>query len=181
MIGLKINDAKKLFFDRALVMRSADRAARKVLSKFGAYVRTRARTSIRAGSLSKMKKAWAKRTEALKVKHPPKRQELMEEYYRLAKEAASKPGEPPRSWGDRLLRKFILFVFEPFRRSVVIGPAKLNGGTTAPEVLEYGGQAVAGYRGARRSVRIEPRPYMRPAFDRELPKVPQMWRDVIKP
>jgi hypothetical protein len=47
MIGIKLSDAKRLFFDRAAVTSAADRGTRKVLSKFGAFVRQTARTSIR--------------------------------------------------------------------------------------------------------------------------------------
>lgn len=38
---------KTLFFDRAKVLDAADRATQKVLSRFGAFVRARARSSIR--------------------------------------------------------------------------------------------------------------------------------------
>jgi hypothetical protein len=44
MTGMKV---KKLFFDRKAVMDAVSRTARKVLSKFGAFVRTAARSSIR--------------------------------------------------------------------------------------------------------------------------------------
>jgi hypothetical protein len=44
MIGFEI---KKMFFDREAVKRKTDAATRRVLSKFGAYVRTTARHSIR--------------------------------------------------------------------------------------------------------------------------------------
>ena len=47
MIGVQLNQAKALFFDRAAVTRAADQATRTVLSKFGAFVRQTARTSIR--------------------------------------------------------------------------------------------------------------------------------------
>lgn len=47
MIGMKLQQAKGLFFDRLAVTNAADRAQRKVLSKFGAFVRQTARTSIR--------------------------------------------------------------------------------------------------------------------------------------
>jgi hypothetical protein len=40
-------DIKKIFFDRKAVTSRVDRATRKVLSKFGAYVRQRAKTSLR--------------------------------------------------------------------------------------------------------------------------------------
>jgi hypothetical protein len=44
---ISIAEYKKSFFDRAAVQQSVDKAGRKVLSKFGAFVRTRAKTSIR--------------------------------------------------------------------------------------------------------------------------------------
>jgi hypothetical protein len=47
MIGIKLNDAKRLFFDRAAITSAADRGTRKVLSKFGAFVRQTAKSSIR--------------------------------------------------------------------------------------------------------------------------------------
>ena len=47
MIGMKLAQAKVLFFDRQVVTNAADRAQRNVLSKFGAFVRQTARTSIR--------------------------------------------------------------------------------------------------------------------------------------
>lgn len=47
MFGMTIQAAKSGFFDRALVQRSVDRASRKVLSRFGAFVRQRAKSSIR--------------------------------------------------------------------------------------------------------------------------------------
>ena len=45
---LTVEAAKKFFFDRAAVQAAVDKGAQKVLSKFGAFVRTRAQRSIRA-------------------------------------------------------------------------------------------------------------------------------------
>ncbi|MBI5725256.1 MAG: hypothetical protein HZA50_14955 [Planctomycetes bacterium] len=45
MIGIKID--KSMFFDRKKIMNAVDAGVRKVLSKFGAFVRTAARSSIR--------------------------------------------------------------------------------------------------------------------------------------
>ena len=47
MIGIKINQARGLFFDRQAVTGATDRAERRVLSRFGAFVRRGARSSIR--------------------------------------------------------------------------------------------------------------------------------------
>ena len=149
MIGIKLDRAKGLFFDRAEVMRATSRAERQVLSRFGAFVRRSARSSIRK----------RKRT--------------------------SEPGSPPSSHTG-LLRKFIFFAFEPQSRSVVIGPVRLNQKVgDAPAALEHGGKSQVAEGSRRRSrrtrtIRVRPRPYMQPAFEKERQKLPQMWRDSIK-
>lgn len=139
---------KQMFFDRKAVMGAVDRTTRKVLSRFGAFVRTSARHSIRK------------------------------------RKRVSKPGEPPSSHTG-LLRNFIYFGYDRGRRSVVIGPERLNQKVgDAPHALEYGGTStvVEGLRGRRkkRRIRIAARPYMGPAFEREKPKLPAMWESSIK-
>lgn len=47
MIHFRINQAKGLFFDRKAVTTAVNRAERRVLSRFGAFVRRGARSSIR--------------------------------------------------------------------------------------------------------------------------------------
>ena len=47
MLNLTLSQAKASFFDRKAVKDATDEATRKVLSRFGAYVRQRAKTSIR--------------------------------------------------------------------------------------------------------------------------------------
>lgn len=47
MFGVKLNEAKTMFFDRPKVMRSMDDATQKALSRFGAFVWRRSRSSIR--------------------------------------------------------------------------------------------------------------------------------------
>ena len=135
----------KLFFDTRKVRKAVDAGTRRVLSKFGAFVRRTARSSIR-----KRKKA-------------------------------SPPGSPPSSHTG-LLKRFIWFGYEPARRSVVIGPARLSakGRGEAPHLLEYGGTGVVERKGKRRRARIRPRPFMGPAFEKEQPKLPAMWLDSVK-
>lgn len=145
MVGFEIT---RLFFDKKAVLRKVDRATRRVLSKFGAFVRRAARSSIRK------------------------------------RKRVSAPGAPPSSHSG-LLKKFIFFGYEPKKRSVVIGPARLNQKIgDAPEALEYGGTStvVEGLRGRRRKrrVRIKARPYMGPAFKKEQPKLPAMWRGSVR-
>lgn len=166
MIGLKA--FKDNFFDRAAVMDRVPPAARKALSKFGAFVRQRARSSIKV------------------------------------REGTSLPGSPPfgHKSGTRLkaskktgttkrqpvslLREFILFAFEPERHSVIAGPAKLSGKIgNAPEALEKGGvsEMLAASRDGRRErkrIDVEPRPFMQPAFEAELPKAAPLFKDTIR-
>ena len=142
MIDMRL---RKLFFDTKKVRRSVDRATRRVLSRFGAFVRRTARSSIR-----KRKKA-------------------------------SAPGSPPSSHTG-LLKRFIWFGYEPHRRSVVIGPARLTkaGRGEAPENLEYGGMATVTRQKRKRRARIRPRPFMQPAFEKEQQQLPALWRDSVK-
>ena len=145
---MDFNRAKGFFFDRQKVVRRVRDAARKVLSRFGAFVRRTAKSSIRK----------RKRTSA--------------------------PGEPPSSHTG-LLKRFIYFGFDPSRRSVVIGPARLDQKPgDAPEALEHGGMStvVEGRRRKRskRRVKVEARPFMGPAMEKELPGLPAMWRDSVK-
>jgi len=198
-----------MFFDKQAVLSAVDKATRQNLSKFGAFVRRRAKSSIRPAS---------------------------------KKRTVSQPGNPPLSHTG-LLRKWILFAWDPSSRSVVIGPTRISnqiGFTsdmkvtrgTVPSVLEYGGgggviekalqdpatgklawvrrnlrtngsvflvatlrkrlasgQALQGINGAIvvpagkhrfRTYRVAARPYMRPAFEAELKKLPSLWANSVR-
>jgi hypothetical protein len=169
VIALKVDKVKGLYFDRPAVTNAVDKATRQVLSKFGAFVRRRARTSMRK------------------------------------KKGNSPPGSPPYVQTG-LLKQFLFFAFDPDKKSVVIGPALLNGtkqkGTA--ERLEYGGTLAGNGRVAYITnqvgrdqagrftsggvTRVElngtltyrPRPFMRPALAAELPGLPAMWRDSVR-
>jgi len=92
----------------------------------------------------------------------------------------SAPGQPPSSHIG-LLRKFIYFGYDADRRSVVIGPARLNqkGRGEAPALLEYGGKATLVRRGKKKRATYRARPYMGPAFEKEKPQLPAMWRGSV--
>lgn len=127
------------------MQRAVSRAERKVLSRFGAYVRQDARSRIR------------------RRKRP------------------SRAGESPTNQTG-LLKRNIFFVYDEARRSVVIGPIRLNRGTDAPATLEHGGVVVIRPRnGPPEAVVYAPRPYMGPAFEQEQTRLPQLWRDSVKP
>lgn len=92
------------------------------------------------------------------------------------------PGSPPHSH-EGSLRRLILFGYDRSSDSVVVGPVGFKK-STAPNVLEYGGDTVVlSRRGGRltsRKVKISPRPYMAPALERERPHLPLLWRNSIK-
>ena len=141
MIGMV---TKSMFFDTAKVKKAVSSGTRKVLSKFGAFVRTAARHSIRK------------------------------------RKAVSEPGSPPSSHVG-LLRKLIYFGYDPSRKSVVIGPTPLHGTAEAPPLLEYGGRARRrGRKGRNVMASYRARPFMGPAFEKEKPKLPAMWRDSVR-
>lgn len=142
MIGFEI---KRMFFDRQAVISKVDAATRRVLSRFGAFVRRSAKSSIR------------------KRKKP------------------APPGQPPSSHTG-LLKKFIFFGYDADRRSVVIGPTRLNqkGRGEAPPLLEYGGKTTLKRGGKKRRVTYQARPYMGPAFEKEKPQLPAMWRGSVR-
>jgi hypothetical protein len=91
------------------------------------------------------------------------------------------PGSPPSSHSG-LLRKFIFFGYDTERKSVVIGPARLGGKGRggAPSLLEYGGETMIKRQGKARRVHYQARPYMGPAFEKEQPKLPALWRNSTK-
>jgi len=143
MIGLSFQAAKRGFFDRAAVQQKVEKATRKVLSRFGAFVRQRAKTSIK------------------------KRKEI------------SRPGQPPHSHVG-LLRKFILFAYDPNRKSVVIGPTLTKQESEAPRLLEHGGDTTLETREGPKRAHYRPRPFMGPAFEAEKPQLPALWKNSVR-
>ena len=161
MSGFKLSfDAfKQSFFDRSKIETAVQRMWKRQLSRFGAFVRQRAKTSLRyrkkpsapgqppAAHRTGRRKHVNKKTGAIKIR--------------------------PVS----LLREFIFFGYEQDSNTVVIGPAllrgtKRQGNQTVPELLEYGGNA-----GGKR---YEPRPFMRPADIKERPKFLESLKNSVK-
>lgn len=169
-MDLTIKQAKQFFFDRQRVIDSLDKAKRSRLAKQGAIVRTFARRSIRPArrkSLADMTEneriAFDVRSRIAVASGQPKPQLPF---------ASSKPGQPPRN-RTGLLRDKILFAYDPQSESVVVGPALLNGGTGAPETLEFGGRN-------DRGVFVEPRPFMRPAMTASIARYPSVFQDSME-
>lgn len=142
---------KEFFFDRERVRRAMSETKQRVLNHIGGTIRKIARHSIRPRN-----------------------------NYNLA----SPPGKPPYSHRG-LLRKLILYGYDRSSDSVVIGPVGFTN-SNVPNVLEFGGMSTrtnwdSGSNSVvHKRVRIRPRPYMRPALQEELPKIPYRWRGSVR-
>jgi len=149
---LVIMKVKAIFFDRPKVRRGADRAKRRALSKAGAFIRQRARTSIR------------KRKGASPPGQPPRSHEgslrrlILFGFGRASDSVVvgparlNRPGEAPNvlEFGGRT--------------TITRRRTKKNG----RRVLES------------RRVRIAARPYMGPALKKELPNIPKAWANSVR-
>ena len=152
MVVLNYRD-RDSFFDRQAVIDAVGRANAKNLSKAGAYVRRAARSSLRR------------------------------------RKKSSPPGSPPSVHTDHPFAtlKNIWFGLDRSRESVVVGPVRLNTSSldgsnrsTVPELQELGGIAVIIKRKKRKRVQYSARPFMGPALQKELPKLPGLWANSVK-
>lgn len=135
--------SKNLFFDRAAIQKMMDAKSAAALSRAGAYIRQRARTSIRS------------------------------------RKKISAPGSAPSSHAGHL-KRLIWFAYDPKAQSVVIGPMRFKEGE-APNLLEFGGTAQRRHRGGKNFIATyRPRPFMGPALEKEIPKLPSYWASSVK-
>ena len=152
------------FFDSAKVKKLLTAAKRKSLSKFGAFVRTTARQSIRPAKI-------LNRKEIRKAKKAG--QETPSPIYE-----PSKAGEAPRTRRAGQPIKRILFGYEPDNGgNVVIGFGLTFGGMTGtPGRLERGGTFTT-KKG--RTVTVAKRPTLLPALAKEKAKASLMFADSL--
>ncbi len=83
----------------------------------------------------------------------------------------SPPGQPPRTRRGNKLRRAILFAVEGHQQTAVIGPGAHRVGTSAL-AHEFGGF----YKAAK----YPARPFMRPALEANLARMPAIWGNSIK-
>jgi len=149
LINMKV---KAIFFDRPKVRRAVDRAKRRALSRAGAFIRQRARTSIR------------KRKGAAPPGKPPRshegslRRRILFGFDRASDSVVvgparlNRPGDAPN-------------VLEFGGRTTVKRRPRRKDGT---RVIES------------KRVRIAARPYMGPALTKELPNIPKAWANSVR-
>lgn len=147
MVGMKIT---KMFFDTKKVISATDRATRRVFSKFGAFVRTAARSSIRK----------RKRISA-PGKPPSSHQGLLKKLI---------------FFGYDREKQTVVIGPELLHGKATAGATELleHGGRTT--VRGKRGRRAR----RRIVATYTPRPFMGPAFEKEKPKLPAMWADSIK-
>lgn len=168
MIGFKVDQAKGFFFDSPKVVAAVDKAERANLSKAGAAVRREAQRSIQI------------REGSAPASAPP------HGHVSGTRTRTSKSTGRVRVQPVSLLREFIYFVWDAISRSVIVGPAKLNGRVsgTALEALEYGGETEAKFveKGAivEKTIQIEAHPFMRPALEAQKAQAAAVWSNSVK-
>ena len=148
MIDMRV---KAMFFDRPRVQKAVSHANRRAMSRAGAFVRTRARTSMR------------KRRGTSRPGQPPYAHE----------------GSLRRMilFGYEPSRETVVVGPVGFRSSEAPNALEFGGRTT---VVRRRRTARRGQRVIKTQVRIAARPYMAPALDKERPKLPALWRNSVK-
>jgi len=182
----KIRVAIRNFFDKDAVIARLPPATRKAMSKAGAYIKSDAIRAIsRYGKEKKKVSVVDESGQPILVRG--KRKTIQ-----LKMKASSKPGEPPRSQTGQL-KKFLYSSYDQGTNSVVVGPAAINKSSNAPRVLEHGGSTTMMLRykqvdddtvmqlskPKKAKVKIEKRPYMGPALERNMSVVAEVWKNVI--
>lgn len=173
---------KELFFDGEKVKAAFDRAEIKVFSKIGAFIRSDAQRSIRTPTVERVeiKNLFQNRRpiEELTKKARQRRRIIFNMMERgdisetVVRARPSRPGKPPKNVLGTL-KRLIFFSLDPGIDGVVIGPVKVSSSTTdAPHVLEFGGIN-------QDKKFIAARPYMRPALEKNIPKLESLWQDSV--
>lgn len=153
---------KKTFFDSKAVTDKVPPAIKKALSKMGAFVRQRAKSSLKYGK------------GASKPGRPPTvhKSNRFTRASKVKGKAVRRPASP--------LRELLFFGYDAARQSVVIGPALGGAKSGAPRTLEEGGAATIKVFGRKVRASIAPRPTMGPAFRAELDKAGGAFQNLVK-
>lgn len=179
---MRIEGKLVIDFRRDKPFKKVESAVKKALTAQGAFIRTYAKRSLRPA-----------RKQALS-EMPPRLRALYQMAVKRRKKlglpppkflAPSKPGEPPRLHRkDSLLKKFLVFGYDPTTKTVVVGP-KVSKKNKGIGVLEYGGTDTLMYfdprqkRMIKTNAQIAARPFMAPAFQRSVDKLPNLWTDIL--
>lgn len=155
-------EIKRLFFDKDLVLKRLDDKTRNVLSKGGAFIRRTARKMVRKSKQKTKAEMSAEENRIYAIRVADARKHGRPKPKRPF--AASKPGEPPRS-PTGIYKQTIFFYYDEKTNSMVCGPIKWKSQKIQlPAILESGGTEI---KANGRTVTIQPRPLMAPAYEKE--------------
>lgn len=167
-MAFSLKQAKAAFFDRKAVSDAIDRGARRGLSRFGAFVRTRDRSSM------KYKKG----------KSSPGAPPFVHRGGGFTRSKTNKKTGVVTKQASSPLRDLTLFAYDATNKSVVIGAAVFErskiGGGLIPKVVEEGGTSTFISGGIRKTGLYAPRPHLGPAYKAELPKAAAMLKGMIR-
>lgn len=153
---------KSSFFTAAPIIAMMDAKTRAALSKFGAGVRRVAQRSLKYG-------------KGVSSPGQPPIVHRSDSRIRVSKSTGKS-----RTVNFSPLREYLYFAYDADEKTVVIGPelfraAKSQG---VAEALEHGGSVQVTKGGGKVKVEfIRPRPFMQPAFEKELPNAPKLWAE----
>jgi hypothetical protein len=173
-VPFNIQAVKATFLDRAEISGAIDAGTRRALSKFGAFVRRRSRSSIR------------KRKKASKPGKPPSshigtlKNLIFFAFDPAVKSVVTgpvlsgKPSGAPETLeysGAATIRERVKSARKARSKAQAKAYRKLvKDGRLTPSARQY----------TTRVIRVDARPFMNPAFQAELPKAPQMFKDQIR-
>lgn len=164
---LTIKAAKNNFFDRQTVIAAVDKGRLKYLRQAGGMVRLTQKRSIRNAPQKKISELTPEERKAYETAVWKAKKEGRKRPKRPRKSSPADGKSPPYSQLG-LLKQFIFFSFDHKTKSTVVGPAKLNTKSNAPERLEHGdGDFVA-------------RPSGRLALEKMEPRLEGLWKDLVK-
>jgi len=91
----------------------------------------------------------------------------------------SHKGNPPYSRTGKLKQR-ILYYYDRADQDVIVGPMLFRSGDI-PGVLEYGGPSTIWKKGKGMvPIMVKERPYMRPALEKGIEKLPDFWAQAIR-
>lgn len=166
MSQLTVVRFKQLFFTTKAVTSALDKASKQALSRFGAFVRRRDKSSM------KYKKGGARPGSPPHV------------HARGGFTRTKKVKGVPTKVAASPLRELTFFGYDPYTKSVVVGPAVFKsrvGAGKVPKVVEEGGMGPYLSHGKILQKMNKPRPHLGPAFHKELSLLPAEFKDRIKP
>lgn len=170
---LSIRQAKASFFDRAAVTKAIDRAAVRHLSRGGALVRTRARSSMR-----RRKKISAAGT-------PPSahvglvKEKLFFSYDQRTRSVVVGPALLNKP--DRALLARLEFGGTTSVRTIQVAARNKSGRLKKTKSGDLVYETRRSSRAESRTVTYRPRPFMGPALAAEAPKLSKLWRNAVRP